>query len=362
MVVACPVRPSSLITIWASICSVSLTLVSQSECLLFRDLEYCDVQSPPMGDDDNDCGPDTQVDYAIAMTELCIIVKSIYRKSFGPMSRKYKRYEVLAEADKKLATWSLLPPNHLRLRPTLTLDLWPAMLHIVYDTVLLLLHRPRPQVSNPPSPSASPPSNDAEICSAATGVIQSIFESLCHRGQLSSVWVFGVTSLFTTMIHLNLEARFANPLSALAGVRRYDSTMYSMKALSEFWPSAESILHFFGHSDRLRCQRIEGEGDLRTPESNMDPLGGLTARVLATKAVQTSPDPEQEGLLPTYPASEREWQRPYSSLDTGDVPGRLGNTFLEYWTEMCWHEPLALGSKGILWTLQGRTRETCFRV
>lgn len=295
----------------------------------------------PQASDYSACGPNTQIDYAIAATELCIMTRSIYRKAFGPLSNKFRRRDVLAEADKKLATWSLMLPQHLRLRPTLTLDLWPSTLHLMYNTILILLHRPRPQAANPPSsPSGLPTSNDADICSAAAGVVQSIFESLCDRGHLSSLWIFSVTTLFTTMIQLSVEVRFANPLLALAGVRRYDSTLYSLKNLAKFWPDAESILHFFENSEKLQRQNIHVEQaiithehlpgyDQTTLDDSMD--GAIDEEVSSTTAV-----PENR--------KQKGWRQLFPFNNTLDIGEASDTTFLDQWTEMYWQEPFEFGT------------------
>ncbi|PVH95794.1 hypothetical protein DM02DRAFT_731630 [Periconia macrospinosa] len=324
-------------------------------------LEDCDVQ-PPQASDYVGCGPDTQIDLAITSTELCVIGRTIYRKAFGPLSSRFRRQDVLEEADKKLAAWSLLLPPHLRLRPTLTLDLWPATLHLMYNTILILLHRPRPQpLHPPPSPSLLPTSTDADICSAAAGVVQSIFESLRDRNQLSSLWVFSVTTIFTVMIQLSVEVRCANPLLALAALRKYDSTLYSLKGLSRFWPNAESVLHFFENSEKIQKARVhvdgeladrersrswssrveaqaEERGELLSESSNRNEITGGTSaeNIHHVEAVNTAIDsaPEPSGLRQLFPFTE--------ALEDGEV---MNNAYLDYWTEMYWQEPLNFGDQ-----------------
>ncbi|KAJ4301510.1 hypothetical protein N0V90_003603 [Kalmusia sp. IMI 367209] len=348
--------------VWWLLVQCDLLIALQFGRPLAIDLEDCDVQLP-QASDYSGCGSNTQVEYAIATTELCIIIRSIYRKNFGPLSNKFRRSDVLAEADKRLATWSLMLPQRLQLKPTLTLDLWPATLHLMYNTILILLHRPRPQPLDPPSPSSIPTSNDADICSAAAGVIQSIFESLCDRQHLSSLWVFSVTTLFTAMIQLSIEVRFANPLLAISGVRRYDSTLYSLKSLAEFWPNAESILHFFEHSEKLprRNECVEPmtshERTLTSSSSahfdEQDSQAGarqiISGRMSPKDTIggyfrQIDRPPEasiqQDVADPDIDIGDaKAWRQLFPFTETFDTGEALGAEFLDYWTEMYWQEP-----------------------
>lgn len=262
-----------------------------------------------------------------------------------------------------LAEWSLLLPLHLRLRPTLTLDLWPATLHLMYNTILILLHRPRPQPLKPPqpppSPSRLPTSTDADICSAAAGVLQSILESLRHRNQLSSLWVFSVTTIFTSMIQLSVEVRCANPLLALAALRRYDSMMYSLKALSRFWPNAESILHFFENNEKIQKARVHADGKLADRErshcrpsqvearpeeqnevhsqdlninTNADHTIANVIHAVGPAGASKDTAPESSGLRQLFPLAQ--------TLEDGEI---MNNAYLDHWTEMYWQEPWNLG-------------------
>ncbi|KAF2702771.1 hypothetical protein K504DRAFT_539455 [Pleomassaria siparia CBS 279.74] len=168
---------------------------------LRRNLDECDVQPPQPSDysDYSACGPNAQVEYAIALTYLCIILRDIYCTFFGPHSARSNRSHTLAETDDALARWSLYA-----------------------------------------APFAPPPSDSSawtvavDVTSARPPVpfIQAIFESLAGSESLPSLWVFSVTVLFTAMIQLGAEFRFSNPLLAVAAMRRYDSTLYSLRQLS----------------------------------------------------------------------------------------------------------------------------------
>ena len=298
--------------------------------VVHRNLDDCDVQ-PPTPSDYDACGPHVQVDYAIATTDLCIILRDIYRKLFGPHSAMTNRNHILAQADDALARWSLMLPHPLRLRPTLTLGMWPSMLHLVYNTALILIHRPRPHLTTPSSPSSLPSANDAEICSAAAGTIQAIFESLADSKSLSSLWVFSVTALFTAMIQLSAEVRFSNPLLAIAAVRRYDSTLYSLRKLSRYWPNAESILHFFEHSERLQRENVHIQA-----QSQSSPVR-LASPAYTFRGSQAS-EVGTELHIGNEDGGSKDWRNlfPFTETFHNAAPG---SEFLENWQEMYWQEP-----------------------
>jgi transcriptional regulatory protein AMDR len=210
-------------------------------------LEDSDVQ-PLTAADFIGCGPRVQSDYVIYFAELCSMISYILRERFGLRVSAERRKAILPEADEALAHWSLRLPDSLRLRAS-DMDSWSAMLHLTYNNFLILLHRPHPKAS---AYSDDYGPHDAEICSAAAGVITSIFEELRHKDRLKHLWCSGVYTLFTAMIQVRVELRFSNPVLAINALRRFDSTMYSLRELAEYWSSAETILQLFENSKRLQ--------------------------------------------------------------------------------------------------------------
>jgi transcriptional regulatory protein AMDR len=217
---------------------------------------------------------------------------------------------------------------------------------------------------NPSSPSNAPSTNDAEICSAAAGVIQSIFESFSERQSLNTLWSFSVTTLFTAMIQLSVEVRFSNPLLAIAAVRRYDSTLYSLRQLARYWPSAESILHFFEHSERLQRQNVHFDKQghspelLASPRSNRPSNEAYKGSSLSPSVIrgQISPNSAFSGPLQVdsqteartdrrQPAEEevaRDWRQLFPFTENVEGTG-MQEDFLETWYQMYWQEPLDVG-------------------
>ncbi|OOF97173.1 hypothetical protein ASPCADRAFT_143393 [Aspergillus carbonarius ITEM 5010] len=210
-------------------------------------LEDCDVSSLTVSDFEG-CGPRVQSDYVIHFSELSVMISYIIRNRFGLRVSAERRKAVLQEADEALANWSLKLPDKLRLRAS-DMDPWSAMLHLTYNNFLILLHRPHPRAS---AYSDDYGPHDAEICSAAAGVITSIFEELRLNDRLKFLWYSGVHTLFTAMIQVRVELRFSNPVLAINALRRFDSASYSLRELAGYWFHASTILRLFEDSKRLQ--------------------------------------------------------------------------------------------------------------
>lgn len=194
------------------------------------------------------CGSKVHIDFVMRFTDLCVMISYIMRERFGLRVSQERRKAVLGEADRALANWSLILPDSLKMSTT-DMDSWPALLHLTYNNFLILLHRPHPRAS---AYSDDYGPNDAEICSAAAGVIVSIFEDLRKMDRIKYLWISSVNALFTAMIQVRVELRFSNPVLAINGLRRFDSTMNSLRILSEHWINAETILRLFEGSKRLQ--------------------------------------------------------------------------------------------------------------
>jgi len=176
------------------------------------------------------------------------MISYLIRDRFGLRASDERRKAVLQEADESLASWSLKLPDNLRLRAS-DMDPWSAMLHLTYNNFLILLHRPHPRAS---AYSDDYGPHDAEICSAAAGVIASIFEELRLNDRLKFLWYTGVHTLFTAMIQVRVELRFSNPVLAINALRRFDSASYSLRELAQYWVHAGTILRLFEDSKRLQ--------------------------------------------------------------------------------------------------------------
>ncbi|KAK2821090.1 hypothetical protein FQN49_007723 [Arthroderma sp. PD_2] len=246
-------------------------------------LDDCDVE-PLRASDFEGCGPNIQKDYVIQFTELCCMISFIVRERFGLRIAPERRKVILSEADKALANWSIKLPDTVRMS-TADMDAWPALLHLTYNNFLILLHRPHPRAS-----ADTYAHNDAEICSAAAGVIVSIFEELREKDRVKYLWSSSVNTLFTAMIQIRVELRFSNPVLAINALRRFDSTLVSLRSLSKYWHNAESILQLFESSKRLKH-------DMQMVKSKQSSTARPREGDIASKSVE-GPTPQAEVPLP----------------------------------------------------------------
>lgn len=286
------------------------------------------------------------------------------RERFGLRVTPERRKAALLEADKALANWSLKLPENVRMS-TNDVDSWPALLHLTYNNFLILLHRPHPRAS---AYSDDYGPNDAEICSAAASVIVSIFEELREKDRIKYLWVSAVNSLFTAMVQIRVELRFSNPVLAINALRRFDSTLISLRTLSDYWLGAESILQLFESSKRLKHDMemvkmkqpnsLPKDGDLvlkgsshTTPQMDVPtPQGQLQTWYSKTQlnerlnyfAKQPLEAPI-EGPAPAEPLGEHgDWRQLFSIVDSEPcgpfIPGNLTDMEDE-WRELYLHEP-----------------------
>jgi transcriptional regulatory protein AMDR len=197
-------------------------------------------------EDFKDCGHDAQPSHIVQSVRLAVIVSDVMRARTRSKTLTDKR-KALQEADERLADWAVRLPQDLH--PHITdHDTIGTTLHLHYNAVLILLHRPEPAASNQRANAGPANYADVEICVTAAGVIQDMFHSICESGRLNSMWLSGINCLFTALIQLKVDLQLANPLLAISAHRRFDSALLSLKELSEYWPNAQSILHFFQHS------------------------------------------------------------------------------------------------------------------
>ncbi|KAI9931807.1 hypothetical protein ASPWEDRAFT_25337 [Aspergillus wentii DTO 134E9] len=270
-------------------------------------LEDSDV-APLTPADFQDCGSRVQIEYVTHFSELCTMIFYIVRERFGLRVSAERRKAVLQEADEALANWSLKLPDSLRLRAS-DMDPWSAMLHLTYNNFLILLHRPHPRAS---AYSDDYGPHDAEICSAAAGVIGSIFEELRLNDRLKFLWYSGVHTLFTAMIQVRVELRFSNPVLAINALRRFDSASYSLRELSGYWAHAGTILRLFEDSKRL--QKDLQMATSERPRAFSNTQNGNSKKVSATSNNTVLPIPKTDNQSP-YETSTEPAHIPQPALD-----------------------------------------------
>ncbi|RAL09855.1 acetamidase regulatory protein [Aspergillus homomorphus CBS 101889] len=262
-------------------------------------LEDSDVSSLTLSDFQG-CGPGVQTDFVIHFSGLCTMISSIVRNRFGLRVSPERRKAVLQEADESLANWSLKLPDKLRLRAS-DMDPWSAMLHLTYNNFLILLHRPHPKAS---AYSDDYGPHDAEICSAAAGVIASIFEELRLNDRLKILWYSAVHTLFTAMIQVRVELRFSNPVLAINALRRFDSASYSLRELAGYWSHATTILRLFEDSKRLqedlRLATSERPRGFRNAQEQGKNVANSSASDSTTNTIDTQTPQQQEDQTMPY--------------------------------------------------------------
>jgi transcriptional regulatory protein AMDR len=263
-------------------------------------LDECDV--PPLSAlDCEGCGTDTQIEYVLSYTELCILISHVLRERFALRITPEQRKAALAAADEALANWCLQLPPSLHLR-SLGTSLWTSSLHLAYSNFLILLHRPNPRASRRLDDSGP---NDADICIAAANTITTIFEDLRKTGQIRYVSLVGINALFTGMIQVSVELRFSNPVLAIHARRRFESTLHSLREIAEYWIVGESILRLFEETSiaqHTKGLRKDSREEDRPQSAAMDQMLG-NGSTIARKAFQA---PQAEKKLP---------QRAQSDLD-----------------------------------------------
>lgn len=283
-------------------------------------LDECDVQEPRPSDFE-ECGDRTQIEYFIKASELSTIVSNAVRNRFMPRATSAERRQALADADANLARWTLDLPDSLRLRPTLTLEFHATLLHLLYNAVLILLHRPRPpgdHIQEGMRP------EDADICSAAASHVQALFEGLRERGLLKYVPHNSVHIAFTAAIQLCVELRMANPILATTAQRRFDSLLETLRQLAKVWPHGEPVAYYIEHASAMGKHKPLGHSLSQT-----DP------------ALNEAPMDANEGANQNFGAErgtahENDWQHLFQD---GMVLQERGSALWDGWEAHYWEGP-----------------------
>jgi transcriptional regulatory protein AMDR len=317
------------------------------------------------------CSPQTQIEYVLKYTELCILISRVLRERFGLRATLEQRKTALGNADEALANWCLLLPPSLHLRSSST-NLWASVLHLAYSNFLILLHRPNPRASQRLDDSGP---NDADICIAAANSITTIFEDLRKRDQIKYIWLAGVNALFTGMIQVSVELRFSNPVLTIHARRRFESTIGSLRELAEYWIVAESILRLFEESsnsqngaglgrylrDESRSQSTADHQELqRVPttamkalsrqqqESNLRPRARSDLDVLAA-AANAAVESINAGLIEQEQEEVSDWRQLFPFTSSNQEAAMLPEDIMlmeNEWRDTYWQEPNIFGAFG----------------
>jgi transcriptional regulatory protein AMDR len=316
-----------------------------------RNLDECDV--PPLTDSDFEgCGLNVQIEYIIHRTELCVLISKVLRERFGLRISPDDYNAALGNADEALARWSLtLPPSLQALSSNMTL--WTASLHLTYNNFLIILHRPHPKASPRMDDHGA---NDSEICSSAANAIATIFEDLRTRNQLKFLWISDINALFTTMVQISVELRFSNPILAINALRRFDSSLLSLRNLVEYWTNADWILRIFEESSHVQHGIRLGNSTIRNeqpessyagPEFSQQKRGG--DEQIARDGTATGDHDcltQSEDVNQDYQVDQNEWGEMIPQTDSISPDFLMSNDDLNSmlpldseWREIYWQEP-----------------------
>lgn len=183
------------------------------------------------------------------------------RRRVSLRSTPSEKAEATRQADEELAEFVTHLPDGLRL-PLTEPNIWKSVLHLTYNTFVILLHRPPPH----PSPRFDFPggANDLIICGDAAMVVTSIFETLIARDIMTTLCMAGNNALFTTLVYFSGELGSTNPLVAAKSLRMFESLLTSLRALSCHWLYARSLLRLF--EEVLARHRQQGGSHPRPSE------------------------------------------------------------------------------------------------
>jgi transcriptional regulatory protein AMDR len=132
---------------------------------------------PLSSTDFESCGSNVEINYVVKNTQLCVLISNIVKERFGLRVSQENRRRALERGDESLAKWCRALPEQLQLHSS-NFNVWSRSLHLTYNNLLILLHRPRPRASQG-SHDHGP--NDSDICSSGASTIISTFEELRQK-------------------------------------------------------------------------------------------------------------------------------------------------------------------------------------
>lgn len=146
---------------------------------------------------------------------------------------------------------------------------WAAMLHITYNTVLILVHREPPEsvivasISEPRSPIVA-----AEATTQVTRLMQCL--DGCHA--LQQLTFFGVHSTWTAMLQLKADIQNPSPLVSAAASRSMKGLLAALLELSYSWNFAQGLARLFGETEREAEATAKHEQLAQLEQDDMAPL------------------------------------------------------------------------------------------
>jgi hypothetical protein len=305
-------------------------------------LDDCDVPLLTLEDFDALSGT-KEAKFVIHHSALCALVSRLVRSHFSLRAIKSEttRRERLDDVDANLAGWlASLPPDFRQeaaLRPVGESNPWPLLLHLTYNTVLVLFHRSAAssQASGDFSPDRT---TDEGICLESTSNIIRIFENLTQQSSLRLCNFWAPSPLFTALLHLRGQLRCKNPIVALGANEKYQSGMHSLIKLSRYWLFASSVWRLFESIGSKDPHQIQSDATVMPALQEMLPplenSSGTYAEAAETNVTEQARSRETEWaqLL----AGEESHHGRYTAVE----PNRWQD-HLQEWQSLYWSDPLA---------------------
>lgn len=330
-------------------------------------LNECDAQPLQLEDFDSSISL-KQATFVMQHAKLCTIISELVQNHFSIKARQnsVRRKEALDIIDTALAGWVVeLPPDfreHSASAHGTDISIWPPLLHLTYNTVLIQFHRP--STSTSVEDERNDPSNSSgEICADAASNIIRIFQQLRQQSALHYCWFWAPSSLFTAMLQISGELKCSNRILALRSQEKYESGLKSLGKLARHWLSAISVLRLYQSSTSEKLNQMNNgnqqqqQQQASSPTTNnigADDFANNLEIVSPTEIMSTSTVP---GVQPTtsdqvpVQLQEMDWVQPPS---VGD-PNSLGNANMHFefnrwqnnlneWQSLYWSDPLAIVS------------------
>lgn len=146
---------------------------------------------------------------------------------------------------------------------------WAAMLHITYNTVLVLVHRKPPE--SVLVPSIGEPRSPIVAAEATTQVTR-LMQGLHASHVLQQLTFFGVHSIWTAMLQLKADIQNPSPLVSAAASRAMKGLLAALLELSYSWNFAQGLARLFGETERESAMTAKHEQLAQPTQDDMAPL------------------------------------------------------------------------------------------
>ncbi|OKL55522.1 hypothetical protein UA08_09211 [Talaromyces atroroseus] len=301
-------------------------------------LDDCDV--PALTPEDFDASEGTrEANFVIYHSELCALVSRLVQSHFSLRAIKTEdsRRERLDAVDASLAQWLANLPLEFRqdaaLRPSKERNPWPLLLHLTFNTVLVLFHR-SPVASRAGSDTGTDGTADEEICYEATSNIVRIFERLDQQSSLRLCCFWTPSPLFTALLHLRGQLRYKNPILAMRANEKYQSGMQSLRKLSQYWLFASSVWRLF---ESISTKDILSDATIVQAPQGTIPLEEISPNSYAGTEMNVAEQAQpRESEWAQVLTSEEPLHGRYTAMDQYRWQDHLSE-----WHSLYWSDPLA---------------------